>query len=771
MRPHHLFAFSPALALLACSSDPPAAGAPDFDADDASVTRPMAAPVSPLFIGTGGFGYGAGSAFVGAAAPNGMVKLGPDTSGPWGTINFLHFSGYWYGDDTVLGFSHMHLHGTGAQDYGVLGVMPVLAFDASKTNAKGYATKFDKSSESPAPGHYKVTLDGGIGVDLVATAHAAHHKYTFPAGATSGHVVIDLDHHLGDASVSMQVLDLDAANKTLRGSFRSLGGMSKGFGGIEIYFAMRTASAWSGSVVWQNGAPPAAGTHAEGTQVGAELDFDLTKSPGPVELQVGLSLVSLAAAQANLDAEMPAFAFDQEAAATAGAWSAATGAITFTGASPAQQAMLDAALYHLFLMPTIYSDVDGSYVGLDGKVAKASYHYCSDLSLWDTYRTLNPLYDLIAPERALDVAASLTAMAKAGGYFPKWPIGSGEAGTMLGSSAEVVLADAVVKGVTGFDAEAAYQMARAAATDPSAPAASRGGRDAVVSYMQLGYVPASGETSVSKTLEYVEDDLALASLARALGHTQDADALTSRAHGYQKLYDPSSGFFWSKAEDGSWATVHGDPSVGTDEFAEANPWQSLWGPWQDTGAFLALLGGREQVVRRLESFFVQGKADYDATTWTSSLSAGSRRNYYWGGNEPDIQAPYIFALAGRPDLTQKWLRWIEGEVYGPGADGLPGNDDGGTMSAWLVWSALGFYPLAGSDAYVLGAPMVPHAELHLAGGTFTIDAPGVSDDDPYVQSVTLNGAPLTSPVLHHADLRAGGSLAFVMGPKPSAWGR
>jgi predicted alpha-1,2-mannosidase len=468
---------------------------------------------------------------------------------------------------------------------------------------------------------------------------------------------------------------------------------------------------------------------------------------------------------------MPAFAFDQELAATATAWQEASSVVSVQGGTAVQQAMMQSAVYHLFLMPTVQSDVDGSYLGVDGKVAQATgWHYCSDMSLWDTYRTLHPLFDLVAPDRATDAVQSLLAMAQASGYFPKWPIGAGESGTMIGASAEVVVADAYVKGIRGFDAEAAYQILRTAAMSTTDPPGGRGGRNEVVPYMQLGYVPATSGSSASLTIEYGQDDWALAQLAAALGHTDDAATLQARSHGWQKLFDPATGYLWAKNADGSWATTHGDPTIQSSDFDEANAAQSLWGPWYDVDGLATVLGGKEAVATTLESFFEQGKADYDTVNWTEPLSSGTQRKWYWGGNEPDIHSPYLFALAGHPELTQKWLPWIEGEVYTAGADGLPGNDDAGTMSAWLVFSMVGFYPVPGTDQYVIGAPAFTQSMLAVQGGTFTVSAPAASPANIYVQSVTLDGAPLTTPILHHADLKAGGSLVFEMGPAPSTWG-
>ena len=390
--------------------------------DDGSVlaTRPTSPAVTPLFIGSGGFGFGVGSAFPGAAYPQGMAKVGPETSGPYGVQDFLHCSGYWYGDTTILGFSQMHLHGTGAQDYGILSLMPIPTWSPSATTEAGYGSPFAKSTETAVPGKYEVTLtNGNILVELTATPHAAHHRYTYPAGTTAGHVVLDIDHHLS-GSVTTESVTLTPATNTITGSFRSLGGMSAGFGGYMVYFAAQTKAPWSNALVWSSTATPAAGTTASGVGVGVDLDFDLTASPGPIEVQVGLSLVSLAGAQENLASELPAFAFDTEAAATAAAWTTALSPVTFSGGTPAQQNQLTAALYHLFLMPSVLSDDDGSYIGLDGNVGMAAdYHYVSDLSLWDTYRTLSPLYALIAPARALDTGEVADRDGRVCGLLPE----------------------------------------------------------------------------------------------------------------------------------------------------------------------------------------------------------------------------------------------------------------------------------------------------------------------------------------------------------------
>ena len=768
--------FLVAAGAVACSG--PESSSPDTTSTTSStdsippvVTRRPSTPVSPLFVGSGGFAYSFGSAFPGATAPAGFVKVGPDTKGPWGTVNFLHYSGYWYGDDIAQGFSHLHLHGTGATDYGVLSLMPSDGFDAGRTTPDGYESKMDKASETATPGRYSVKLlRGDIQVDLAASLRAAVHRYTYPAGAATAHVIVDLDHHLSGGVVDSAEATI-GADGTFSGKLHSTGGMSDGFGGYEVYFAAKAKAPWKASQVWQNGAAPAPGTSVSGTGAGFDLEFDLSTTPGPVEIALALSMVSVDGAEANLAAEVPAIDLDAVAAKTAKEWADLTGRVTFEGGLDEDRIKMEAALYHLYLMPSVQSDFDGSYTAMDGTVqSSAEFRYMTDLSLWDTYRTLHPIYDLVAPEYAKDSVESLHAKAKAGGFFPKWPIATGEAGTMLGSSAEVVLGDAAIKGIP-FDMEGAYSILRAAAMDTDEPPGGRGGRGDVVSYMQFGYVPSTHGRSVSMTTEYANDDFGLATLAEATGHMDDAAALRERAKSYRSLFDPETGFLWARDESGAWATDHVDPSRFSEEYAEANAWQSLWMVAEDIPGLAATMGGNDKMVAKLEELFELSRADYESLDYDNPITANGMRPYYWGANEPDIHAPYVFAQLGRPDLTQRWVAWCRAFLYGPGADGLPGNDDGGTMSAWFVWSALGIYPIPSTDRYIVGTPLFPHAEIHLAGGTVTIDANGVSDENVYVKSATLNGKPLEKAEILHSDLVSGGALVFEMGPEPTDWAR
>ncbi len=710
-------------------------------------------------IGTGGLGFAHGSCFVGAAVPHGLVKVGPDTAGPFGTINFLHYSGYWAGDDRIRGFSHVHLHGAGATDYGVLSLMPVPAFDPARTRVTDYEARFAKADERPAAGRYEVSLDGGIGVALTATARAAVHRYT---GA--GAVVIDLAKTLEGGEVTAASIAVDAASRELTGELHHRGGMSDGFGGYTLYFVIRARSPWTSHAVWSDGSPPSGAASASGTGVGAALVV-----AGDVELAVGISLVSAAGARANLDAEVGGRDLEQVAQLAREAWAARLGAVLLTGGTEAQRRIFYTSLYHALLMPTVIGDADGTYRLAGGApVTAAGWEQMSDLSLWDTYRTVHPLYAWLWPDSARHAARSLVAFGEGLGIHPKWPLAIGETGTMLGASAEIAIADAVLRGVPGVEPERAWPLLRAIAMDP-AHGGARGGRVDVVPYMQLGYVPRSRGRSVSTTTEYAHDDFALAQLAGALGHAADRDALLARSRGWRMLFDPAVGFLRGRNADGTFPADPFDPLEHTDDYAEANAWHSLWMTGaHDPDGLAELFGGASAAIEKLETFFELAKQDWDTA---DESAANFPRPYYWHGNEPDLNAVFVFAQLGRPDLTQRWVRWIEDTMYGDGPDGLAGNDDGGTLGAWYVLATLGVYPVPGSDRWLLGAPRFPHARVRIGGRELAIVADGLSDRAIFVQAVELDGAPLDAPELTHAQLAGASTLRFVMGDTPSAWGR
>ena len=706
-------------------------------------------PLVDPTIGTGGLGFAYGSCFVGAVAPHGLVKVGPDTDGALGTVSFQHYSGYYADDDKVQGYTQVHLHGTGATDYGVLSVMPVASFDPSKTSVVDYETHF--TDQIAAAGVYKATLDGGITVELTATQRVAVHRDTLPAG---GAIVFDLDKTLSGGMIDQATLT--ASNTEVSGSLHHLGAMSAGFGGYTIYFVAQIAS--TGHQVWQGGAV-IAGDTASGTKVGAAL----TVPAGATTFAIGISLVSLDGARANLAAEVPTVDFDTVASATQQAWRDKLSVVKITGGTDAQRRIFYTSLYPAFLMPSVIDDVDGSYqlAGQTTLQTATGYHQMSDLSLWDTYRTVMPLYGWLAPDSGHDTARSLVGLGSGLGAYPKWPLAIGETGTMLGASAEVTIADAVARGVPDAGGDVAYPMLRAAAMDTTTPAGGRGGRNDVVDYMTYGYVPAPDGRSVSETTEYAADDFALAQLAGAVGQSADHDALLARSHGWQMLFDPATGFLRARGTDGTFASATGfDPTAQTGEYAEANAWQSLWMAGNEDPAGLAtILGGSDAVVAKLSSMFDMTKQDFETA---DPSAANFPRPYYWAGNEPDLNAVYVFAQQGKPGLTQQWLRWLMDTMYSDQPEGVPGNDDGGAMGAWYVLSALGLYPVAGSDGWIVGAPRFPQARVDVGGHELVIVADGVSDEAMYVKSVDIDGMPVSGATITQAQLAGAGQLTFTM---------
>jgi predicted alpha-1,2-mannosidase len=693
-------------------------------------------------IGTGGLGYNYGSCFVGAAVPHGLAKPAPDTDGHFGTIAFQHYSGYYADDDRIQGFSQLHLHGTGATDYGVLSLMPTLAFDPAKTTVVAYETHFDKTTEDAEPGYYGVTLDGDIRVELTATARVAVHRYTLPA---AGSVVIDLAKTLDSGMVDAASIAVDDAAREVTGQLHHLGGMSKGFGGYTVYFVARATSPFT-HTTWATGA-------------------QLALPAGATTIAIGMSFVSPEGARKNLDTEAASLDFDAIAGAAHDAWAQRLGNVLLTGGNAAQRRTFYTSYYHAFLMPTVIDDVDGTYVLAGHAPAVATgYHQMSDFSLWDTYRTVEPLYGWLAPDSARDSAYSLLAFGTTFGAFPKWPVAIGESGTMLGASAEIAIADIDARVYAGDAslAQAAYPILRAAAMDSTPPAGGRGGRDQVDVYMQYGYVPTTAGRSASVTTEYSDDDFALAELAGKVGATADHDALLARRHGWADLYDPSVGFLRARNADGSFPATAFDPTAFTPDFAEADAWQSMWMTANhDPDTLATTLGGADAAIAQLEMMFELTKQNWDQS---DESAANFPRPYYWASNEPDINAAFVFAQLGRPDLTQKWVRWIVDTIYTDQPTGVPGNDDGGTMGGWYVLSTLGVYPIAGSDRWIVGAPRFPSARI----GTLQIVADG---SGPYVKSVDLDGVPLDTPEITQAQLASASVLHFVMSDSATSWGR
>jgi len=691
------------------------------------------------FIGAGGIGYGAGSAFPGPCLPFGMARPGPDTAIMGAHLSFHHCSGYHYSDNQIRGFSHTRLSGTGLPDYGNVLVMPTMKRKKDYSREKTHRARFTHDKEEAEPGYYAVTLDpSGIRAELTATRHCGLHRYTFPEEA--GRIIIKADHAIMN-DVCAAWIEKGPAENTFQGMAHQCGSLTGRNGGVEVFFAVRIRGGVKGTGLFGEG--------RAGKPSGAWVE---PAGPGPVEVEAGLSFISVESAARHLDRELAGKSFDQVRAEAKAAWDEALSVIEIRGGSEEQRRIFYTALYHCMIMPTDVTEAGGLYRGFDEKVHRADgFRYYTDFSLWDTFRTAHPLLSLIEPARSADMMQSLVMMAKQGGWLPKWPTGYRYTSCMIGASADNAVADAWLKGVRGFDVEKAYEAGRWMAMNPVPHEAGYAGREGIEDYISLGYVPSDRHGSAaSRTIEFSYNDWCLANLAEAVGKQDDARMFHRRAKSWRALRDPGTGFLRGKKSDGAWAKPF-VPWSWAGFYVEGNARQWLWAPLHDPEGLIEFLGGPDEFARRLDGFFAKSARRPDTLLPDP---------FYWHGNEPDIHAAYLFNYAGRPDLARKWVRWIMEEKYADAPDGLDGNDDCGALSAWYVFSALGFYPVAGSDLYLAGAPLFDRAELHLPGGDLLVTAQGDLWGDAPV-SVILNGERLEKPWFRHQDIADGGKLIFV----------
>ncbi|USU06221.1 GH92 family glycosyl hydrolase [Sphingomonadaceae bacterium OTU29LAMAA1] len=743
----------------------------------AAVGQSVPAPIDAVdpMIGTGGEGH----TFPGATAPFGMVQLSPDTDTTCEIrACYGHAAGYRYDDPTIQGFSHTHFSGAGHSDLGDLLVMPqagdTVRLDPGdpKRPGSGYRSRFDHRDEIAHPGYYAVTLrDGGIRAEMTAGTRVGVHRYTFPAGQAA-HLVLDLRSSLYDYPGKILWSGLHwRPDGTLTG-FRETRGWAPG---RKLYFAMRFSTPATAhsfvdrdmAVTYKGFQGPGRGSTAVAEKLGRALEaqIDFGRLAAPLEVKVALSGVDENGAIANLDAETGGF--DTVRTRTAAAWSDALGAVQIDAAAPMRTSVYT-ALYHTLLAPGVWSDADGRYRGPDDQVHRADgFTFRSTFSLWDTFRAEHPLLTLVQPERTTtDIVRSLIESRRHSpdGILPVWQFAGRETWTMIGYHAAPVIADAYMKGIRGFDADAALDAMIASATY-----APYGGLGA---YMQRGYVPIDQEPeAASKTVEYAYDDWTIARMARAMGRTEVADRFDRRAGNWRNSFDIKSGWLRARLANGAFRTPF-DPTAinyGSD-YTEGNAWQYSWFMPQDQAGLIRLLGGDAKTIARLDAMF-----DYDTSKldYSHAEDIAGLIGQYIHGNEPSHHVAYLYGYAGAPWRTQERLGQIVASQYKPTPDGLSGNDDLGQMSAWLVFTALGFYPVApGSNEYVIGRPFVDRAVLKLpAGKRFAVVADGLSDTNRYVAAVTLNGRPLTRSFVRDAEIRAGGELRFTMAATPNrGWG-
>jgi len=728
----------------------------DCQACDAPGPKPAVLLSVDPFIGTGFGGGNIGSCYPGATAPFGLVKASPDTGTAKAQPGFSHTAGYQYTDPYVLGFSHNHLHGTGIPDYGNVLLMPTDTMTPQKATRYGRKVALDHSLEVASPGYYAITLpDPQIRVEMVATTHCAQHRYTFTGSSRT--VLLDASASEGDGHSKGGALTIDAKNGIVRGWNHNNGNFSGRYDGYDVWFEARFGQPVLGFGTW-NGAQLAQDSTAvtaseDPAHFGAWLTFNLSA----VEVQVCLSYVDAAGASEAMKTELPGWDFEATKQATQAAWQKELGKFELQGGTDDQRKSFYTAVYHSLQMPTIWSDVDGRYRGFDKQIHQTSgWHYVTDMSLWDTFRTTHPLYALVWPDVQRDALHSLAAMKTQGGYVPKWPMGGGEGGSMIGAHGASVAADSYLKGITDFEIDTLYDGLKQILSGPLPPGAyaELGG---IQDFIDKGFVNVDGESgSVSKTLEYAYDSFCMAEWAKALGKKDDAAMWASRAGNYKHLWDPKTQFFRAKHKDGSF-TEPFDPRYwsfdGNPEYVEGSAWQWLWFVPHDEQGLRGLFGSDQAFVQKLEFFFAEAKLGFDFLLPTT---------FYYHGNEPDIDAAFLFSAAGRPDLTQKWSRWILETNYKTTPDGLIGNDDGGTLAAWYVFAALGLYPKPCVPGYSVTAPLFDKATVHLPGGDLVVQATGAAAGKVKVKTASWNGKVLTDMWLSHAEVAKGGTLVLAM---------
>ncbi|NWF32636.1 glycoside hydrolase family 92 protein [Stenotrophomonas sp. SAM-B] len=732
------------------------------------------AAVDP-FIGTAGEGH----TYPGATVPFGMVQLSPDTRIQPREKAYGWAAGYRHDDTSIVGFSHTHFSGSGHSDLGDVLLMPVRT-DASLERGdpdkpgSGYTSRFRHDDERAEPGYYAVTLDDPkVRAELTTSTRVGVHRYTYPANQPA-RVLLDLRTSLYDYPGKIMWSRLRAREDGTITGFRETRGWAPG---RQLYFAMRFSRPLTGhafhntetDIAYKGFPPPGHQSPAQRAQIeGRQLvgTFDFGTLDTPLVVTVAISSVSEAGAIANLESEVPGFDFDRVRAEAKTQWTQALSVLDIDGPEHDRRSAYT-ALYHSLLGPTVFMDSDGQYRGSDNAVHRAEgYTNYSTFSLWDTYRALHPLLTLVQPEkRNSDFINSLLAHQhnSAYGMLPVWAFHGQETWCMIGYHAVPVIADAYLKGIRGFDENKA--LAAMVAT------ANYGPYDGIAQYRELGWVPIDEEgEAASKTLEYAFDDWTIARMAKAMGNTQVAGEFEKRATNWRNAYDKDTGFMRARKRDGSFRTPF-DPSAsgyGTD-YTEGNAWQYSWYVPHDVAGLAAAHGGSDALLARLDQVF---EAKVDPSIFEHMEDITGLIGWYAHGNEPSHHVAYLYAHAGQPWRTQARLKQIMDTQYADRPDGLAGNDDLGQMSAWYVFTALGFYPVApGSGEYIIGRPFLPKAALHLPNGkTFTIVTDGLGKGHDYVGSVTLNGQPLQRTFLRHEEILAGGELRFTLQAEPNkAW--
>lgn len=706
------------------------------------------------FIGTGAIDGGlSGNNYPGATSPFGMIQLSPDTSEApnWGDA-----SGYDYNRNTIFGFSHTRLSGTGASDLIDITLMP--------TSSGRTSSAFTHDEEKARPGYYQVMLkDEGINAELTTTQRNGIHRYQYPAGKDA-EIILDMDHSADKGSWGRRIINsqIRILNDHAVEGYRIITGWAKL---RKIYFYMEFSSPILTSTLRDGGRVHENTAVINGTNLHSCFRFGQLNGK-PLTCKVALSSVSMENARQNMEQEAPHWDFDRYVAAADADWEKQLGKIEVKG-TEVQKEIFYTALYHTMIQPNTMSDVNGEYMAADyttRKVANNETHYTT-FSLWDTFRASHPLYTLLEPERVTDFVKSMIRQYEYYGYLPIWQLWGQDNYCMIGNHSIPVITDAILKGIPGIDMEKAYEAVynSSVTSHPNSP---------FEVWEKYGFMPENIQTqSVSITLEQAFDDWCVAQLAAKLNKDADYQRFHKRSEYYRNLFHPKTKFFQSKNDKGEWIEPF-DPyqygGNGGHPFTEGNAWQYFWYVPHNIQALMELTGGTKAFEQKLDTFFT---STYKSEQMNHNASGFVGQ--YAHGNEPSHHVAYLYNFAGQPWKTQKYVSHILNTLYNNTSSGYAGNDDCGQMSAWYVFSAMGFYPVNPADGrYIIGSPLLDECTLKLAGNKeFRIRTIRKSPEDIYIQSVTLNGKKHKDFFITHQDIMNGGTMVFKMGKKPSGWGK
>ncbi|MBP2471360.1 putative alpha-1,2-mannosidase [Crossiella equi] len=726
----------------------PAVAAPD----DQLITDPTRLVDPMIGTGKGGPVVGEINTFPGPTAPFGMIQWSPDNG---------NYAGYNYHAGPIRGFSLTHAS-VGCSAFGDIPILPVAG--ALGTTPWNRTEKFSHSTETAEVGHYGVTLaDSGIRAELTATTRAGLGTFTYPSG-TPAHVLVKTGASLAGNSAATVTL---TAPDEITGSATSGRFCGEGGNSYTVHFALKFDRPYTAHGTWDSTTLTPGGTSANHPKSGAYLTFDTT-ADRTLRAKVALSYVSTDGARANLS-EIPGWNPTPVRTATREQWRQALRRIRVGGGTDAHRRTFYTALYHSLIHPNTFNDVDGRYIGFDGKIHQVEQgrtHY-ANFSDWDTYRCLAPLHGWLYPDRAADMAQSLVLAAEQGGWLPRWPMANGYTSVMNGDNSVPLLVNLHAYGATAFDTRTALRYMLKGATKAEPVQWGYVERQGIEDYQKLGYVPNDRalvghvRKGASQTLEYAVDDFTISRFARTLGDTTTAAAFAKRGEYWRNLFDPNTGYLRPKDSLGKFPEGPGfvpppPGQFGQDGFEEGNAAQYRWFVPHNIAGLVRELGGNTAAQPLMDEFF-------------KKVNVGPNEPHQWSGNEVDFSTPWLYNYVGQPWKTQAVIRRIQNELFAPHPDGLPGNDDLGAQSSWYVWSALGLYPVTpGTSDLSVHTPLFPRIDITPPNGRgVRITAPGAGNTKPYLDSLRLNGAPWPKTWLPQNLVHTGGTLDFTVRATPN----